>query len=384
MTKSTASLSAVILSAGFSSRMGRVKPLLDLGGMTVVERVVDLYRNAGVADIHVVVGYRGDEIQEALKTYDVHIAVNHGFEEGMYRTIQAGVEHLPTGTKAFFIHPVDIPLIRVPTIKALLRACQEKPAKIFCPCFNGLRGHPPLIAGEFSREILSAAPEGGLRTLLENWKSLTMEVPVADEGILLDLDTPEDYRRLQARLAQNGLPSYGECRALMETVAGLPEAIIAHSWKVGLVARALTGAINSSGGGLDEALILGAAFLHDVAWKKVPHDREGARMIEEWGFPRLAPIVRVHLNIEIRENEPINEAEVVYLADKVVSGDRVIDLEQRFQEKMKRYVSDSRMAAAVKRRLDDARCIRAKVERMTGRSLQSLLEEEPVWEERLF
>lgn len=201
----TENISAIILAAGLSKRMGRFKPLMELGEKTVVERVVSLYQAAGVGDICVVVGYRGEEIRKALTSSGVRIVVNPDFEKGMYTSIIEGVRNLPASTQAFFVHPVDIPLIRVHTIKTLIRAFQENSARIFYPRFNGRRGHPSLIDAALAQEIIAWKEEGGLRAFLEKRNDLALDVPVADEGILLDLDTMEDYRLLQARLKEEGM-----------------------------------------------------------------------------------------------------------------------------------------------------------------------------------
>jgi Uncharacterized MobA-related protein len=196
----TENISAIILAAGLSKRMGQFKPLLELGGQTIVERVVSLYRAVGLTDIGVVAGFRGEEIKAALTSFGVRITVNKDFEKGMYSSIVKGVRELPDSCHAFFINPVDIPLVRISTVSALLRAYQKDSAKIFYPWFNGRRGHPPLIDTDLSKEIISWHQDGGLRSFLETHEDLAINVPVSDEGILLDLDTPEDYRLLKARL----------------------------------------------------------------------------------------------------------------------------------------------------------------------------------------
>jgi molybdenum cofactor cytidylyltransferase len=203
----TKNISAIILAAGLSMRMGQFKPLMKLGGQAVVERVVSLYRAVGLTDIGVVVGFRGEEMRAALTSFGVRITANRDFEKGMYSSIIEGVQDLPASCRAFFINPVDIPLVRISTVEALLRAYQEKSAKIFYPWFNGRRGHPPLIDTGLSPEIIAWHRDGGLRAFLETRENLAINVPVSDEGVLLDLDTPEDYRFLKARLREEAIPT---------------------------------------------------------------------------------------------------------------------------------------------------------------------------------
>ena len=342
MNKSVANISAIILAAGLSKRMGRFKPLMELGEKTIIERVVSLYQDVGVRDISVIVGYRGKEIRKALTSYGVRIVVNHDFEKGMFSSIIEGVQNLPASIQSFFVNPVDIPLIRVSTIQVLIKAFQEKSARIFYPYFNGRRGHPPLINAALGQEIIAWKKEGGLRGFLEERNDLALDVPVADEGVLRDLDTVEDYHLLQARLKEEGIPTPAECRMLIEEIQPLPEAVTAHCRAVAAMAKTLSAAVNQSGGKLDRKLVYAAALVHDIARMEEPHAQKGAKVLEEWGYPKLAEIVRVHLDIQVHDNEPINEAEIVYLADKLVSGNQPIDLEQRFHLKMEKYGQDPR------------------------------------------
>ena len=138
--------SAVILAAGLSSRLGRFKPLAALGGVTLIERAVNLFRSAGVRDITVVIGHRADELRPILADLRVKSADNPDYESGMFSSVRRGVESLNGQSQAFFVLPVDIPLVRPATVRALTQAFGRQPqAKIFYPVFGDQRGHPPLI-----------------------------------------------------------------------------------------------------------------------------------------------------------------------------------------------------------------------------------------------
>ena len=134
---------AVILAAGVSSRMGRFKPLLPLGGATMIEQVVGTFRSAGIAHIQAVVGHRAAQLIEVLDRQAVRWALNPRYLEEMFTSIQSGVRCLDPGLGAFFILPVDIPLVRPATLRRLL--CEFDPGRIHLlrPCYRGRRGHPP-------------------------------------------------------------------------------------------------------------------------------------------------------------------------------------------------------------------------------------------------
>ena len=240
-------LAAIVLAAGRSSRMGELKPLLPLGDATVLARAVGAFADAGVADVRVVVGWRGDEVGAAAAALGATVVVNDGWERGMFSSVAAGAAGLGADVDAFFLLPTDCALVRAETIGCLARAAQAHPAPVVYPVHDGRRGHPPLIAratlpaalyrerqGEPGREPhggQSAAPHaesalttaddayeepaGGLRGLLAACDASALEVAVDDPGILLDMDTPSDYRRACDDVAGEGLPGAARCLELL-------------------------------------------------------------------------------------------------------------------------------------------------------------------------
>lgn len=190
-------LAAIILAAGFSSRMGAFKPLLSFGPSTVIEQVISTLREGGVDAIRVVVGWNAPRLIPVLERAGAPWVMNERFEEGMYASIQAGARSLPTDTAAFFLMPGDMPCVRGATLARLMAEWDARPGGILYPCHAGRRGHPPLIAGAYIPEILRESPADGLRELLRRHEADARDIEVADPGILLDLDTPEDYRESQ-------------------------------------------------------------------------------------------------------------------------------------------------------------------------------------------
>jgi CTP:molybdopterin cytidylyltransferase MocA len=188
-------LAAVILAAGRSSRMGAFKPLLPFGPDTVIERVISTVREAGVETLRVVVGWQADLLIPVLERSGVPWVKNERFEEGMYASIQAGVRSLPAGVSAFFLLPGDMPLVRAATLSRLIAEWDQRPGGILYPCHEGRRGHPPLIASSYIPEILRETPLGGLRVLLGRHAQEARDIECEDPGILVDLDTREEYRQ---------------------------------------------------------------------------------------------------------------------------------------------------------------------------------------------
>jgi len=370
---SHAAITAVILAAGLSERMGRFKPLLPLGTKRTIERVVGLFQAVGIDDILVVAGHRAHEVCRAIEPLNIRAVINPDYRHGMFTSVLTGIRELPDQCSAFFIHPVDIPLVRPQTVQHLTTAFEKKPATVLYPAFGGRRGHPTLISARLGPEILQWNGAGGLRACLQRHDANSLEVPVADEAVLLDLDTPVDYSRMQARLINEGVPSEAECRVLMDKIQDLPASIAIHSRAVSVVAQRLARALQMAGVALDLELVSTAALLHDISrTRKKDHADIGADLLEYHGFARLAPIVRAHMDLSLKSDSPVDEIQVVYLADKLVLGDRRVDLEQRFARQMEKYSEDHCIVEAIARRRQDARHIRDRVERMTGRSIVAI------------
>ena len=188
-------LAAIVLSAGFSRRMGSFKPLLPFGSASVIERVIATIRDAGVETIRVVVGWNAESLISVLDRCAAPWVRNERFAEGMYTSVQAGVRSLPLDVAAFFLMPGDMPLVQGSTLVRLIAEWDAWPRGILYPCHQGHRGHPPLIASQYIPAILREAPPGGLRELLGRHAGDARNIEVTDPGILADLDTPEEYRR---------------------------------------------------------------------------------------------------------------------------------------------------------------------------------------------
>ena len=198
-------LAAIIIAAGYSSRMQDFKPLLPLGKTTVLETSVDCFHRAGIRNLIVVTGYREEAIHPVLARINVSWTSNLRYAEGMFSSIAVGIKALPADVDACFLLPVDMPLVKTDTILRLAKVYYETPAaSVVYPVYRERKGHPPLISARLFPEILSWQGEGGLRKLLamhgENAQYLTVE----DEGVLTDADTPEDYQKLQQMIREMG------------------------------------------------------------------------------------------------------------------------------------------------------------------------------------
>jgi molybdenum cofactor cytidylyltransferase len=186
-------LSAVVIAAGLSRRMGREKILLRFGGATVLERVLSTLASAGITEPIVVLRPDLPQAIEIARVAGARVVINPRPEEEMLLSVRMGMAEVSPGTDAFFVWPADHPAVAAHTLHSLARQGQR--ARVAVPLHAGRRGHPALIGSDLVGDI-ARIPEGeGLRHLWRARPEALVEVPVDDAGTLLDLDTPEDYDR---------------------------------------------------------------------------------------------------------------------------------------------------------------------------------------------
>jgi molybdenum cofactor cytidylyltransferase len=348
--------------------MGAFKPLLDLGGRSLLERCVSAFTLAGVDDVVVVTGHRGAEVAEAARALGAHAVTNAAPERGMYSSVQVGAAAVADGTAGFFLLPVDCPLVRPETAGQLARVARRMAAEVVVPVYDGAPGHPPLLDAALRAAILAAEPPGGLRGLLEARAGGSLRVDVADPGVALDADTPDDFARLEAAARGESLPAEARCVELLRNQGASP-AVVAHSRAVADAATALAVALNRRDQHLCVPLVTAAALLHDVARARPRHDEAGAALLERLGYARLAPLVRGHMRLPEDAGEDLDEAQIVYLADKLVAEDRYVGLPARFAARREQVAGDPRAEESVRLREREARLVQERVERILGRPL---------------
>ena len=359
---------AIILSAGYSSRMGSFKPLMDLAGITPLQRCIDLFTNSGINDIIVVTGYLDECIRKNIKN-NIRIVHNNRFSEGMYTSIKAGVQGLKVENEAFFILPVDIPSVKEHTVKKMIESYEEIKDGILYPVFDRQMGHPVLISNKFAEEIIKSNPAYGLRDILDKHKDKWNMVETADRGILLDMDTAEDFNILDEHINKYPSPDYQECMEILRLCKTREDTVL-HMRYTAEFAVKVAALLNNKGCSLNINCIYAGALLHDVAKGMKNHAEAGSDIVESFGYECLKDIISEHM--ELKENRIIGEKEIVFLCDKLIKGTNFVTLEERFKESFIRYADMPDILKNVNKKYNDAKLIKEGIEEILGLSLSSL------------
>ena len=197
-------MQGLILAAGLSRRMGAFKPLMRIGSRALLSLSVESLLRSGVNCVTVVLGYRAEEARTELAqeftSAQVQTVVNPAFAASdMLASIKTGISALPA-CDAFYLLPGDMPAISEDTFRSLRQAMESGSPAVLFPTMEGFRKHPPLIHESFKEPILAYEGADGLRGFWRNISTGIVEIPVADEGCLLDADTPQDFERLSRYL----------------------------------------------------------------------------------------------------------------------------------------------------------------------------------------
>ncbi|MGC4866478.1 nucleotidyltransferase family protein [Micromonospora sp. DT53] len=184
----------LLLAAGAGRRYGRPKALVELAGEPLVRRAVRLLRDGGCAPVHVVLGAGADEVPDLPGA----VLVRHDrWADGLGSSLLRGLASLPAAVPAAVVVLVDQPLLS-PVAVRRVRAAYADGAVVAVATYAGRPGHPILLARQ-TWPLLSgyAVGDRGARDLLRDRPDLVVEVPCADVGSPVDVDTPADLLRLR-------------------------------------------------------------------------------------------------------------------------------------------------------------------------------------------
>lgn len=183
---------AIVLAAGGSTRMGRPKALVEIGGRTALERVVEACRKGGCSPVFVVVGSDAEAVGAAARAAGAEVVENGAWARGRSTSVKAALPHLPAGVPGVVVFPVDHPLVEYGVVLDLLdSAGGHSTATVLLPKFQGRRGHPVYFSAEVFPEIAALGDDEPLRTVVHRAREV-LELVVTGDAVLRNIDRPED------------------------------------------------------------------------------------------------------------------------------------------------------------------------------------------------
>ncbi len=188
----------ILLAAGQASRMGKLKQLLALGEKTILGATLDNILAAETGEIIVVTGARNQATGKLIADKGVRVVHNPSFRQGMSTSLKTGVGAVNQDTDLILVALADQPLVRPETYKQLLGAASESDKGITLPVYAGQRGNPIVLHRRYFEEISHLEGDRGGRDLLRLHPDDILEIPVNDEGVITNINTPEDYERIKS------------------------------------------------------------------------------------------------------------------------------------------------------------------------------------------
>lgn len=199
--KKSVTVAAILLAAGKSQRMGLCKQLLQLADRPAVAHCLDTHLAAGIGEIVAVVSPGAEEVAAAVSRYPVVVAVNESDSCDMADSVRTGSAHLASNPTGILVALADHPLVRPATVRSLVELHGQEPGAILIPVHDGAKGHPTLFPAPILRDICIVPT---LRDVIARHRDKVRLVPVADEGVVMDMDVWEDYLAVTERLNPPG------------------------------------------------------------------------------------------------------------------------------------------------------------------------------------
>jgi molybdenum cofactor cytidylyltransferase len=197
-------VSAVLLGAGESKRMGRDKLMLPWGKRTVLKQCLDVLLRSETREVVVVVRSRSEDFEgwinkhPAFMREKIKVVVNSDYPEGMSSSIRKGLRFVDPGSAGVLIALGDQPLLKSNTINGLIHAFVHGGRKIAIPYYHNKRGNPVLFDRGFIRALMRLRGDTGGRSIIENHPVEVLRVRTRSEAVIRDVDTWGEYRKLKA------------------------------------------------------------------------------------------------------------------------------------------------------------------------------------------
>ncbi len=189
------SIEIIILAAGESKRLGKPKQLLEFHGQTLISRTIETALRVNSNNVSVVLGANAEKIKKEIENFPVKICVNENWQNGMASSLKSGLENLDAEIDAVIIMLGDQPLIEARHIKSLIDKFEQTRNPIIAAIYKNTNGVPALFTKKFFPELLQLEGDTGAKKLIQKFIDLVESVEMPEAAI--DVDTPEDFQKLQ-------------------------------------------------------------------------------------------------------------------------------------------------------------------------------------------
>jgi molybdenum cofactor cytidylyltransferase len=192
-------VSAILLAAGKSERMGQNKLLMPFDGGTIIGRTLDNLIRSHAGEIIVVLGAKAAEINTAIGEREVVMVLNPNYARGMSTSLQTGLSMVSKRARFILVALGDQPLITTHTYDRLIEAALASDKGLIVPAYQGRRGNPITFSAGYIPDIRRFTGDVGGRELLARYPADILEVPVEDPGVLANINTLDEYARFVGR-----------------------------------------------------------------------------------------------------------------------------------------------------------------------------------------
>ncbi|AMN46716.1 hypothetical protein ACG33_06320 [Steroidobacter denitrificans] len=190
-------VAALVLAAGYSSRMGECNKLLcRIDGITLIQRAVGAACSSRACQVIVVTGHESERIEAELQGWPVSFIYNPDYSSGMASSLRRGLHALGSDAEAVIVLLADMPGIDGSTIDRMIDAFDPAQPFVLVPEYEGRRGNPILWPRRYFGDMAALSGDTGARGLLERYAQEVRSVAFDSPVILVDVDTPEALRQL--------------------------------------------------------------------------------------------------------------------------------------------------------------------------------------------
>ena len=195
-------IAAIVLAAGRSTRMGAINKLIaEIGGKPLVRIAAEQALASRARPVIVVTGHERERVEAALSGLPVRIVHNPHYADGLGGSLRTGIAAVPAEADGAIVCLGDMPQVDAGLIDKLIAAFDpERGALIVVPTIDGKRGNPVVWSRRFFHDLMTIQGDIGARHLIGSYAEAVVEVPVAGEAALTDVDTPESFSAVKAEI----------------------------------------------------------------------------------------------------------------------------------------------------------------------------------------